>query len=157
MSRQNLKIIMRGEISMQSKLAYLTAISVTLILTVTGCHKKTDTTADMAASATASQAVPMSAAPADDNKNPAVINENTAALDAGPDAAASAATMDSVASGNDAVEEGGADNSAMDKITENDKVVDNEPASPNAPKAADEGDTNETSPSPSVGNQKVGQ
>ena len=38
----------------------------------------------------------------------------------------------------------------MDKITENDTVIDNAPASPNAPKASDDA-------VPAVGNQKVGQ
>ena len=41
-------------------------------------------------------------------------------------------------------------NGSKNKITENDTVIDNAPASPNAPKASDDA-------VPAVGNQKVGQ
>ena len=94
-------------------------------------------------------------APADE-KNSAAVTEANATVDAGPDAtnaSGTATTVDAMPASNteaDATDDGGADNSDMDKITENDTVIDNAPASPNAPKATDDA-------APAVGNQKVGQ
>ena len=141
---------------MQNTLAKITMLSLVSALTLTACDKKTDSTDNAAAaSAAESQAVPMSAAPADE-KNSAAVTEANATVDAGPDATSAsgtATTVDAMPASNteaDATDDGGADNSAMDKITENDTVIDNAPASPNAPKASDEA-------APAVGNQKVGQ
>ena len=142
---------------MQNTLAKITMLSLVSALTLTACDKKTDSTDNNAAAASAaeSQAVPMSAAPADE-KNSAAVTEANATVDAGPDAtsASGAATpVDAMPASSieaEAAEDGGADNSDMDKITENDTVIDNAPASPNAPKASDEA-------APAVGNQKVGQ
>ena len=124
------------------------------VFALTGCNKKTETQDNaVAASVAESQAVPMSAAPADE-KNAAAVNEANATVDAGPDTASNASatvTTDALpASGAEMEGEGAADNSGMDKITENDKVIDNEPASPNAPKETENA-------APAVGNQKVGQ
>ena len=69
------------------------------------------------------------------------------------DSSGTATTVDAMPASSieaESAEDGGADNSAMDKITENDTVIDNAPASPNAPKATDDA-------APAVGNQKVGQ
>lgn len=141
---------------MQNTLAKITMLSLVSALTLTACDKKTDSTDNAAAaSAAESQAVPMSAAPADE-KNSAAVTEANATVDAGPDATSAsgtATTVDAMPASNteaDATDDGGADNSAMDKITENDTVIDNAPASPNAPKASDDA-------VPAVGNQKVGQ
>lgn len=141
---------------MQNTLAKITMLSLVSALTLTACDKKTDSTDNAAAaSAAESQAVPMSAAPADE-KNSAAVTEANATVDAGPDATSAsgtATTVDAMPASNteaDATDDGGADNSAMDKITENDTVIDNAPASPNAPKASDDA-------APAVGNQKVGQ
>ena len=141
---------------MQNTLAKITMLSLVSALTLTACDKKTDSTDNAAAaSAAESQAVPMSAAPADE-KNSAAVTEANATVDAGPDATSAsgtATTVDAMQSSSDEVEaadDGGADNSDMDKITENDTVIDNAPASPNAPKASDDA-------APAVGNQKVGQ
>ena len=141
---------------MQNILAKITMLSLVSALTLTACDKKTDSTDNAAAaSAAESQAVPMSAAPADE-KNSAAVTEANATVDAGPDATSAsgtATTVDAMPASNteaDATDDGGADNSAMDKITENDTVIDNAPASPNAPKASDDA-------APAVGNQKVGQ
>ena len=141
---------------MQNTLAKITMLSLVSALTLTACDKKTDRTDNAAAaSAAESQAVPMSAAPADE-KNSAAVTEANATVDAGPDATSAsgtATTVDAMPASIDEVEaadDGGADNSDMDKITENDTVIDNAPASPNAPKASDDA-------APAVGNQKVGQ
>lgn len=140
---------------MQNTLAKITMLSLVSALTLTACDKKTDSTDNAAAaSAAESQAVPMSAAPADE-KNSAAVTEANATVDAGPDAtnaSGTATTVDAMPASTeaDAADDGGADNSDMDKITENDTVIDNAPASPNAPKASDDA-------APAVGNQKVGQ
>lgn len=144
---------------MQNTLAKITMLSLVSALTLTACDKKTDSTDNAAAaSAAESQAVPMSAAPADE-KNSAAVTEANATVDAGPDATSAsgtATTVDAMPASNtsnseaEAVDDGGADNSDMDKITENDTVIDNAPASPNAPRASDDA-------APAVGNQKVGQ
>lgn len=109
---------------------------------LTACQKPDEPAAETtAASVTEPQTMPMSAAPADDDNNaPPLINENTAALDAGPDVNATAdAAADMPASNATDGEplEGAADNSAMENISENDQVIDSEPADPNAPKASD--------------------
>lgn len=138
----------------------LSILGLAAVLAATGCNKKTETTDNTAAASMAeSQAVPMSAAPAD-NKNTAAVNEANATVDAGPDATnntSAAVTAQALPASGVEVEasgegegEGEADNSDMDKISENDQVIDNEPASPNAPKAQE-------STAPAVGNQKVGQ
>ena len=140
---------------MQNTLAKITMLSLVSALTLTACDKKTDSTDNAAAASVAeSQAVPMSAAPADE-KNSAAVTEANATVDAGPDATSAsgtATTVDAMPASTeaDAADDGGADNSDMDKITENDTVIDNAPASPNAPKASDDA-------APAVGNQKVGQ
>ena len=141
---------------MQNTLAKITMLSLVSALTLTACDKKTDSTDNAAAASVAeSQAVPMSAAPADE-KNSAAVTEANATVDAGPDATSASGTataVDAMPASNteaDATDDGGADNSDMDKITENDTVIDNAPASPNAPKASDDA-------APAVGNQKVGQ
>ena len=141
---------------MQNTLAKITMLSLVSALTLTACDKKTDSTDNAAAaSAAESQAVPMSAAPADE-KNSAAVTEANATVDAGPDATSASGTataVDAMPPSNteaDATDDGGADNSDMDKITENDTVIDNAPASPYAPKASDDA-------APAVGNQKVGQ
>lgn len=141
---------------MQNILAKITMLSLVSALTLTACDKKTDSTDNAAAASVAeSQAVPMSAAPADE-KNSAAVTEANATVDAGPDATSASGTataVDAMPASSDGVEAadgGGADNSDMDKITENDTVIDNAPASPNAPKASDDA-------APAVGNQKVGQ
>lgn len=141
---------------MQNTLAKITMLSLVSALTLTACDKKADNTDNAAAaSAAESQAVPMSAAPADE-KNGAAVTEANATVDAGPDATSAsgtaATTVDAMPASTevDATDDGGADNSDMDKITENDTVIDNAPASPNAPKASDDA-------APAVGNQKVGQ
>ena len=140
---------------MQNTLAKITMLSLVSALTLTACDKKTDSTDNAAAaSAAESQAVPMSAAPADE-KNSATVTDANATVDTGPDAtnaSGTATTVDAMPASTeaDAADDGGADNSDMDKITENDTVIDNAPASPNAPKASDDA-------APAVGNQKVGQ
>lgn len=145
---------------MQNTLAKITMLSLVSALTLTACDKKTDSTDNAAAaSAAESQAVPMSAAPADE-KNSAAVTEANATVDAGPDATSASGTaatpVDAMPASNtsnseaEAADDGAADNSDMDKITENDTVIDNAPASPNAPKASDDA-------APAVGNQKVGQ
>ena len=54
---------------MQNTLAKITMLSLVSALTLTACDKKTDSTDNAAAaSAAESQAVPMSAAPADEKK-----------------------------------------------------------------------------------------
>ena len=141
---------------MQNILAKITMLSLVSALALTACDRKTDSTDNAAAASVAeSQAVPMSAAPADE-KNSAAVTEANATVDAGPDATSAsgtATTVDAMSASSaeaEAVDDGGADNSDMDKITENDTVIDNAPASPNAPKASDDA-------APAVGNQKVGQ
>ena len=141
---------------MQNTLAKITMLSLVSALTLTACDKKTDSTDNAAAASVAeSQAVPMSAAPADE-KNSAAVTEANATVDAGPDATSASGTatpVDAMPASSieaESAEDGGADNSDMDKITENDTVIDNAPASPNAPKASDDA-------APAVGNQKVGQ
>ena len=113
---------------------------------LTACQKPDEPAAETtAASVTEPQTMPMSAAPADDDNNaPPLINENTAALDAGPDVNANAAAGADAAADMPASNatdgeplEGAADNSAMENISENDQVIDSEPADPNAPKASD--------------------
>jgi hypothetical protein len=143
-------------IPMQNILAKITMLSLVSALALTACDRKTDSTDNAAAASVAeSQAVPMSAAPADE-KNSAAVTEANATVDAGPDATSAsgtATTVDAMSASSaeaEAVDDGGADNSDMDKITENDTVIDNAPASPNAPKASDDA-------APAVGNQKVGQ
>ena len=141
------------------KLTLATCLAVCLL---TACgHKDDKTTADnqAAASATEAAAAPMTAAPADNKGTPAVVNESNATVDAGPDvAAASSAGEVEVGASNVAPEEamdGGADNSGMDKISENDQVIDDQPASPNAPRAPEE--TNApVHESKAIGNAKVG-
>jgi len=145
---------------MQLQSCHLPKFAATLVLSMavalTACSKKSDdeNTNANAASAAEATAAPMSAAPADDQGNAAVVNENTAALDAGPDVAASVSADTGMASGtadtNTEALEGAVDNSGMDKISENDQVIDNEPASPNAPRADDDATGN-------VGNARVGQ
>lgn len=136
----------------------LSILGLAAVLAATGCNKKTQTTDNTAAASVAeSQAVPMSAAPAD-GKRSVAIDEANATVDAGPDATnntSATATAQALPASGVEVEasgegEGEADNSDMDKISENDTVIDNEPASPNAPKAQE-------SAAPAVGNQKVGQ
>ena len=142
---------------MQNILAKITMLSLVSALALTACDKKTDGTDNAAAvSVVESQAVPMSAAPADE-KNSAAVTEANATVDAGPDATSASGTaatpVDAMPASSieaESAEDGGADNSDMDKITENDTVIDNAPASPNAPKASDDA-------VPAVGNQKVGQ
>ena len=69
---------------MQNTLAKITMLSLVSALTLTACDKKTDSTDNAAAaSAAESQAVPMSAAPADE-KNSAAVTEANATVDAGP-------------------------------------------------------------------------
>ena len=71
---------------MQNTLAKITMLSLVSALTLTACDKKTDSTDNAAAASVAeSQAVPMSAAPADE-KNSAAVTEANATVDAGPDA-----------------------------------------------------------------------
>lgn len=146
---------------MQFQSTHIAMLAAVLAVTaITGCSKKDSEKADNAAAASAAEAaaVPMTAAPANDKGANIAVTEDNAAVDAGPDATASTAmATDTVpASGVDAegheALEGAADNSEMDKISENDQVIDNEPASPNAPRATEEG----TSPN-NVGNARVGQ
>ena len=75
---------------MQNTLAKITMLSLVSALTLTACDKKTDSTDNAAASAAESQAVPMSAAPADE-KNSAAVTEANATVDAGPDATSASA------------------------------------------------------------------
>lgn len=122
-------------------------VAVAAVSGLSACQKHDEQAAETtAASVTEPQTMPMSAAPADDDNNaPPLINENTAALDAGPDVNANAASADAsvndqlpAATGADGEPlEGAVDNSGMDSISENDQVIDDEPADPNAPKAAD--------------------
>lgn len=143
--------------SQQVKLALAMTLSV---VALSGCGNKAEKTDNQtAASAAEAAAVPMSAAPANETGKPAIINESNAMVDAGPDAAASTAdvataTASGVDAAGDEAMDGGADNSAMDKISENDQVIDDQPASPNAPRAADEG---ESVPAEKMSNAKVGQ
>ncbi|MFW2177817.1 MULTISPECIES: hypothetical protein [unclassified Moraxella] len=128
-----------------------------LMMGMVGCGNKETATENTAnpASVAEAQAVPMSAAPADDKGTPVLVNETNATVDAGPDAslpASTAVAMDMPPASGAEVMEGGADNSAMDKISEHDQVIDNEPASPNAPKAPEAGEATQ-----GVGNGKVGQ
>ena len=138
---------------MQVTLSKIGMIGLVTLLAVTGCQKKAEETDNTSAASTAeAQAVPMSAAPADDSKAPAIVNETNATVDLGAETAASAAASAGVASSAELEDgaEGEADNSAMDKITENDLVIDNEPASPNAPRAAESNGSK-------LGNAKIGQ
>ena len=122
-------------------------VAVAAVSGLSACQKHDEQAAETTtASVTEPQTMPMSAAPADDDNNaPPLINENTAALDAGPDVNANAASADAsvndqlpAATGADGEPlEGAVDNSGMDSISENDQVIDNEPADPNAPKATD--------------------
>lgn len=146
-----------------SAVAVLTLTGFLSMGALTGCSKKDPQTTDNATTASVAEtAPPMTATPADEKGTPVVINETNANVDAGSDVNASVATsLDTSASGVSPVAnetdsmEGGADNSGMDKISENDQVIDNEPASPDAPRASDEGtQTNEDHKA--VGNAKVG-
>lgn len=143
---------------MQLQSRHLSTLAATVLLSMTvgltACSKTDEQSANAAAaSAAEASAVPMTAAPADDQAATAVVNEDTAAADAGPEAASVAADTGmasaTAAAGDDEALEGAADNSGMDKISENDTVIDNEPASPGAPRADDEG--------ANVGNARVGQ
>ena len=84
----------------------------------------------------------------------AAVTEANATVDAGPDATRrqwyGGDPVDAICQRKPEDADDGADNSDMDKITENDTVIDNAPASPNAPKTSDDA-------APAVGNQKVGQ
>lgn len=96
--------------------------------------------------------VPMSAKPADTKAQPIAVGEEGkaetgAVVASGTAGIENPTTADSasakvvpvvVESGTDATAEGGADNSGMDKISENDQVIDDTPASPDAPKAQEE-------------------
>ena len=101
---------------MQNILAKITMLSLVSALTLTACDKKTDSTDNAAAaSAAESQAVPMSAAPADE-KNSAAVTEANATVDAGPDATSASGTatpvdaMPASSAEAEAAEDGGADN-----------------------------------------------
>ncbi|ELA09476.1 hypothetical protein MOMA_03700 [Moraxella macacae 0408225] len=105
-----------------------------LVLSVplTACSKSepVEKTSDNLASTT--EAIPMSAAPADENNAPAVINDGNAVADLDSDVTVATSDVGEPI-------ESGVDNSAMETISENDQVIDNKPASPNAPKADDNG------------------
>lgn len=147
-----------------SAVAVLTLTGFLSMGALTGCSKKDATDVNNATAASVAEAAPpMTAAPADDKGTPVVINESNANVDAGSDINASVATsLDTSASAvatdmpHEAGDvEGGADNSGMDKISENDQVIDNEPASPNAPRASEESTGSSQEPT-AVGNAKVG-
>ena len=77
---------------MQNILAKITMLSLVSALALTACDKKTDGTDNAAAASVAeSQAVPMSAAPAEE-KNSAAVTEANATVDAGPDATSASGT-----------------------------------------------------------------
>lgn len=108
---------------------------------LTGCsknEKKEPTQADIASAAEA-QAVPMSAMPADEKTTPAIINDNNTAVDLSGEITDS--NTPSPASDNpentDNTDNDDVDNSAMENISEDAEIIDDEPASPNAPKAND--------------------
>lgn len=134
-----------------------------LAISLTACGKKEEPATNATAASVAEAAPAMSAAPADSKGTPVLVNETNATVDAGPDSAANTATATAsevaVGASNVSPEEamdGGADNSGMEKISENDQVIDDQPASPNAPQAAEEG-TAESHQPKAVSNGKVGQ
>lgn len=150
----------------------ITAMPISLVLvsllTVTslgGCGDKDTPKTDNAVAASAAEAAPpMTAAPADNKGTPVLINETNSTVDAGGDINTSVATSvampasgtaSSTTANETGVSEDGADNSGMEKISENDQVIDDQPASPNAPRASDEG-TGVTHEHKAVGNAKVG-
>lgn len=87
------------------------------------------------ASVAEAQAVPMSAMPADTNNAPAIISDNNTNNDIANDTASTTNDTDIPAE-----TEGGEDNSAMENISEDAEIIDDEPASPNAPQV---GETND--------------
>lgn len=142
----------------------VTLASLMTVATLSGCGDKDMPKTDNATAASVAEAAPpMTAAPADDKGTPVMINESNANVDAGNDINASVATsLDTSASAvatdtpHEAGDvEGGADNSGMDKISENDQVIDNEPASPDAPRASEESN-DAPKDNAAVGNAKVG-
>lgn len=122
------------------KISLISLLALATALTACSKSEPTEKNADNLASAAEAQAMPMSAAPADENNAPVVINDSNATADLGSDIADSnASNVADTAVTPEAGEpaEAGVDNSAMETISENDQVIDDEPASPNAPKAND--------------------
>lgn len=87
------------------------------------------------ASVAEAQAVPMSAMPADTNNAPVIISDNNTNNDIANDTASTTNDTDIPEE-----TEGGEDNSAMENISEDAEIIDDEPASPNAPQV---GETND--------------
>lgn len=111
---------------------------------LTGCSKKEKTEPKPAeiASVAEAQAVPMSAMPADEKTAPTIINDNTTPVelnDSNPTTANN--NLSDNPENSDNTDNNDTDNSAMENISEDAEVIDNEPASPNAPKATEHNDT----------------
>ena len=124
---------------MKTKL--ITSLFIMTVLGLTACSKSepTENTQANTASVAEAQAIPMSAAPADDKNAPVVINDSNATADLGGETAETVTENEPNASVAAAVEGGdnNIDNSEMEHISEDAEVIDSEPASPNAPKATD--------------------
>lgn len=148
---------MMTALSHSAKLVLAMTVSM-VVLTACG-HKEEKAADNQAAASVAEAAPPMSAAPAKDTNTPVLVNEDTATVDAGPEVANTASTATAsdvaVAVPESGEGEGVADNSAMEHISENDQVIDDQPASPNAPRASEE--SSEPVSNQAVGNAKVGQ
>lgn len=137
--------------------AFVTFALTLAVASLTACGDKTENP-PVANNATnpAEKDVPMSAKPAEGKAQPIAVDEETKA-DKGSKgvtvASGTAMTMNEPTSATghnekviavtadshtDSTAEGTADNSGMDKISENDQVIDETPASPDAPKAQEE-------------------
>ncbi len=112
------------------KLAVVAMLSIGVI----GCSQQVE---DTNKSTAEDEAVPMSAKPADSQDAP-IVEGDTPEITDDTATTATAEAQPNEADGEEIVEEGGEDNSEMDNISENDQVVDDEPASPDAPTASEE-------------------
>lgn len=135
----------------------ITLVTASLLLSgmLVACGNKPENPTVGNTTNTAEKEVPMSAKPADTKGKPVAIGEedkaekgsvvtsDTASTNAPVHASSSTNSTNNVVpvvadSSVAAIAEGGADNSGMDKISENDQVIDDAPASPDAPKAPEE-------------------
>lgn len=114
-----------------NKLSMLTLLTA---IVMTGCSKpeQVDEKPLSPASVAEAQAVPMSASPADDKTVPVVVSDNASAVATTTASGTNGSVTDNPQEVEVSAEE--VDNSEMEKITEDAQVIDDEPASPDAPK-----------------------
>lgn len=130
-----------------AKRLHLLSVTVLLSGLLIACGNKPENPAVGSAGATEKD-VPMSAKPADVKEKPIAVGEEgkvgvvavtsgtvTTDMPMSPTASKDNVVPVIVDSSTDATAEGGVDNSGMDKISESDQVIDDAPASPDAPKA----------------------